>query len=219
MDPRVTKVSCASLTDAMGRRHAHRTHVLDLVSPTPDRELFGPAVTIRYVPFRADKFDAVRHNFARLFYEAIGGEKPEGDGRVLVLSSSGHPDVTLAGGTKLSRLQNHGLAGVVADGRLRDFEELAGYGFSTWCAGEAVRWGGDLLMPYEANVPVTLGDVTVVPGDYLIADKSGAVVIPSGDLDWVLDEAVSIEEKDRGYIDTIAREDPRDILSKGGSEI
>jgi 4-hydroxy-4-methyl-2-oxoglutarate aldolase len=45
-----TGLKCADLVDAMGRMHRHRCHILDLVSPTPGRILFGPAVTISYFP-------------------------------------------------------------------------------------------------------------------------------------------------------------------------
>jgi regulator of RNase E activity RraA len=144
------QVSCASLVDAMGRRHGHRAHFLPLVSPTPARPLFGPAATIGFLPARADLDDLP--DFADVFYEAIG---PRPQGRVLVLSSGGHPDASHAGGTKLSRVQHHGLAGVVSDGRLRDFDQLAGYDFATWCRGEATRWGGDTVMPYAAGQPVS----------------------------------------------------------------
>src|SRR3546814_2596319 len=75
-------------------------------------------------------------------------------GKVLVLSSGGYPDASLGGGTKLSRLEHQGLAGVLADGRLRDFDELREHPFSTWCRGEATRWGGDTVMPFAANVAV-----------------------------------------------------------------
>ena len=119
-DPRLKRVTSASLTDAMGRRHAHRAHVLDFVSPTPQRILFGRAVTMRYLPQRMDIHDPQRHNFARLFYEAIGGERPLGTGKVLVMSSSGHYNTSAGGGTKLSRLENHGLQAVLTDARLRD---------------------------------------------------------------------------------------------------
>ena len=98
----------ADLVDAMGRLHRHRCAVLDLVSPAPDRVLFGPAVTISYFPSCAEALPPERFNFARLFYEAIEGA---GKGRVLVLASNGHPRVSLGGGTKMSRVENHGLAG------------------------------------------------------------------------------------------------------------
>src|SRR3546814_9772996 len=118
-------------------------------------------------------------------------------GKVLVLSSGGYPDASLGGGTKLSRLEHQGLAGVLADGRLRDFDELREHPFSTWCRGEATRWGGDTVMPFAANVAVEVGGACAVTGDYVYADASGGVVIPAQSLRRVLDEAHRVEAEDR----------------------
>jgi regulator of RNase E activity RraA len=101
-------LKCADLVDAMGRFHRHRCHMLDLVTPTPGRVLFGAAVTISYFPSCSASLDPERYNLANLFYEAVGDD-PEG--KVLVLASNGYTDVSMGGGTKLSRLQRHGLAG------------------------------------------------------------------------------------------------------------
>ena len=134
----VEGLKCADLVDAMGRLHRHRCHILDLVTPTPGRILFGPAVTISYFPSCSASLDPERYNLANLFYEAVGDEP---QGKVLVLASNGYTDVSMGGGTKLMRVEHHGLAGVLTDGRLRDFDELAGYDFAAYCAGEATRWG------------------------------------------------------------------------------
>lgn len=200
------QVKSSSLVDAMGRFHRHRCHLLDLATPTPGRVLFGPAVTISYFPSCSMALDPQRYNFARLFYEAVGAEPA---GKVLVLASNGHPDVSLGGGTKMSRLQNHGLAGVLADGRLRDFEELRRYGFATYCKGEATRWGGDTVTPFQANVPVVLAGVGVMPGHYVYADSAGAVVIPADEVSNVLEEAARIERQDVVYLDEIKAEPHR----------
>jgi regulator of RNase E activity RraA len=196
-------VSCASLVDAMGRVHEHRAHVLDLVSPDPTRVLFGPVVTVAFLPYR-DELPETDLGFATLFYRAVADEPK---GKVLVLSGGGYPNASHGGGTKLSRLQNHGLAGVLADGRLRDFAQLAGYDFATWCRGEATRWGGDTVMPFAANIAVEVGGVCIVPGDYVYADSSGAVVVPAGSVRRVLQEAARIEEDDDRFTDQIRNED------------
>jgi 4-hydroxy-4-methyl-2-oxoglutarate aldolase len=200
----VEGLKCADLVDAMGRFHRHRCHLLDLVTPTPGRVLFGPAVTVSYFPTCSASLDPQRYNLANLFYEAVGDDPV---GKVLVLASNGYNDVSMGGGTKLSRLQRHGLAGVLTDGRLRDFDELAGYDFAAYCAGEATRWGGDEVTPFQANVPVVLKGVGVIPGQYIFADSSGAVVIPASHLDRVLAEARSIEADDARSRAAIARED------------
>src|SRR5437763_9440391 len=143
------RVACASLVDAMGRIHSHRAHILSLISPAP-RRLFGPVATIAYLPYR-DDLPQSELGFGTLFHQAVD-ESPAGT--VLVLSSGGYPDASHGGGMKLSRLEHSGAAGVLADGRLRDFNQLGGYRFATWCRGEATRWGGDTGMRFAANIPV-----------------------------------------------------------------
>jgi 4-hydroxy-4-methyl-2-oxoglutarate aldolase len=197
-------IKCADIVDAMGRLHRHRCHILDLVSPTPGRVLFGPAVTISYYPSCSAALDPERYNLANLFYEAVGDDP---DGKVVVLASNGYTEVSMGGGTKLLRLQEHGCAGVLTDGRLRDFDELARYDFAAYCSGEATHWGGDQVTPFQANVPVVVSGVGVMPGNYVLADSSGAVVIPDQQLDEVLAGARRIAAEDERYRAEIARED------------
>jgi 4-hydroxy-4-methyl-2-oxoglutarate aldolase len=123
-----------------------------------------------------------------------------------VLASNGYTDTSMGGGTKLLRLHQNGCAGVLTDGRLRDFDELARYDFAAYCSGEATRWGGERVTPFQANVPVVLEGVGVMPGQYVFADSSGAVVIPDGQIDEVLAEARKVEAEDAAFRDQIARE-------------
>ncbi len=190
----------------MMRRRPHRAHVIDLVSPAPERWVLAPAVTMQFMPRRADLLDGAVHEFDPMLREAVGAEP---SGKVLVAASWGHPDAALAGGKKLSRLVNLGMAGVVTDARLRDFAEVVDLGLAAWCRGETVRPGGEVVMPYAANVPVALGGVTVVPGDWIYADAAGVVVIPPDDLRPVLEEAVRIEERDAEIVARMRVQDLR----------
>lgn len=214
-DPRESGVSSASLTDALGRLTTQRVHVLDLVSPTPGRVLRGTAVTIRFVPFRQDVFDARVNSFARLFYEAIPGDPEQ---VVLVLDSGGRPDISVGGGTKLSRLQNRKLAGLLTDGRLRDFDELEQFEPVFYCSGETVKAGTTDLMPIAANVPVVVGGATVLPGDFVYADAAAAVIIPSGLADEAFQLAARIELEDAAFLTSIRTEDPDEIRIRGSRE-
>lgn len=198
-------VATADLVDAMGRLHRHRAHLLDLVSPTPERRLFGPAATISYFPTCEKALDPNEYNFGALFLAAVGDD-PEG--KVLVLAGNGHPETSLGGGTKLSRAHNMGLAGVLADGRLRDFDNLAGYDLATYCRGEATKWGGDVVTPFQANVPVIVQRVGIWPGDYIHADSSGAVVIPAAQVREVVEGAMAVVTEDEGYLEEIKKEAP-----------
>jgi 4-hydroxy-4-methyl-2-oxoglutarate aldolase len=207
-------IKCADVVDAMGRLHRHRCHILDLVSPTPGRVLFGQAVTISYFPSCSAALDPQRFNFANLFYEAVGDDPA---GKVVVLASNGYTDVAMGGGTKLLRLHEHGCAGVLTDGRLRDFDELARYDFAAYCSGEGTRAGGDQVTPFQANVPVVVSGVGVTPGSYVLADSSGAVVIPEQQVDEVLAGARGVAAEDERFRTEIAREDlSRSPRSRGG---
>jgi regulator of RNase E activity RraA len=205
LDALAGRVRTADIVDAMGRRHQHRCHLLDLVSPTPGRQLFGPAVTISYFPACRAALPPERYNFKRLFYDAIEGGA---DGFVLVLASNGYTDASLGGGTKLSRVQNHGLAGILADGRPRDLAELEEYDLAIYCRGETTRWGGDAVTPYEANCPVVVAGVAVRPGDYVFADASGTAVIPAAEVRALLCAANQVAEEDAESVAAIKSETP-----------
>jgi regulator of RNase E activity RraA len=210
----VNKLKTASIIDAMGRTLKQRAYILDLVTPTPGKVLFGPALTISFLPYREDLYEP-KHNFGSVFYRAI---QKDPKNKVLVMATNGYPEISIGGGTKFSRLQNHGLAGILTDGRIRDFDELKGYDFVTFCRGEAVHWGGDTIMPYAVNIPISVGGVTVVPGDYLFADDSGAAVIPASVLTAVFEEAIRVQEEDSRSIVRIREEDPAQVIGDGGSE-
>lgn len=207
-------LTAASLTDAMGRLFSHKAHILGLVSPTPDRVLFGRASTINYVPYRED-YGSETLGFARSFYRAVTEEFEE---TVLVLNNPGHADTSIGGGVKFSRLHNHGVAGLVTDARLRDFDELAGYRSVFYCGGEAAEAGSHTLMPISENVPVNLRGTTILPGDYIYADRVAAVVIPATHIGQVLTLARDVDEQDKVFLEAIRTEDPDEVRRRGSDE-
>lgn len=211
-DPRLDDVTSASLCDAMDELFDQKAHVRDLISPTPGRILFGPASTIRFVPVREDVRDPDLHSYDRLFYEAV--QEPR-EGQVLVIDTSGHFDLAIVGGKKATRLDANNLAGMVADCRFRDFDEIADLDLSCWCRGGSPKAGSSNLMPVGANVPAVIGDTTILPGDWIYADNAGAVAIPDEHLDDVLDAAVEKEKTDAAEAKEIRDEDPEAILARG----
>ena len=95
---------------------------------------------------------------------------------------------------------------MITDGRLRDFKDLAGYDFAAYCSGEATKWGGGEVTPFQANVPVVLSGVGVMPGQYVFADNSGAVMVPDAQIDEVLAGAREVSQEDGRYMEEIRRE-------------
>ena len=209
-------LAAADVVDALTKSFEHRSHLIDLVSPDPTKVLFGPAVTVGFLPVRKDLMDPHRHSLGPAIYGAIGQRDPKG--QVLVMSSGGHPDISLGGSTKLSRVTNHGFAGVLCDGRLRDFNELAEAPGAFYCRGEAIRGGGNVIQPYVTDVPMAVGGVTIVPGDVIFADATGAAVIPSGEVTAILELAQKIKAMAGQMAEMIRHEDPAAVLRDGSQE-
>lgn len=213
----VEGLGVADVVDAMNMTFQHRAHVIHLDSPDPRRILFGPAATIGYMPVRKDLMDAEKHSLGPAFYRAIGDEDPTG--KVLVMASNGYAHTSLGGGTKLSRVRNHKMAGILCDGQLRDYEELNTYDFAVYCKGETALPGGNEIQPYLTNVPVSVDGVTIVPGDYVFAHGSTAVIIPATSVEEVLQKSRQIMTKMEKVTESLVNEDPKTVLSEGSTEL
>jgi 4-hydroxy-4-methyl-2-oxoglutarate aldolase len=194
------RLTSASLCDAMAAKFDHRAHIIDMVSPAPGVVLFGPAATISFLPNRRDVHSGEGDRFEALLDEATQGDA---EGRVLVLGSSGNPDEALVGGKKAARIEAAGFSGLLADGRVRDMEEIADFEFACYCWGETVRAAGDRVTPYAAGVPVVVDELTIMPGDWVFADTAGAVVIPAIAVAEIVEDARRIEEQDAATVKKI----------------
>ena len=92
-------LTAAAICDAVAKRHDHRAHILDLITPTPGDVLFGRAATIRFFPNRRD-----HHSSEDRFDQLLSAVA--GTGQVLVLGCGGHEDEALAGGKKVARIDD-----------------------------------------------------------------------------------------------------------------
>jgi 4-hydroxy-4-methyl-2-oxoglutarate aldolase len=109
-------------------------------------------------------------------------------GSVLVIECGGHPEAAVWGGAGSIAAQRRGLAGVVTNGRTRDSAEIVGLGFPVFCAGTSVR-GATRLQPGSTGVEVTVGGIRVHPGDFIVGDDDGVVVVARGRAAVVLELA------------------------------
>jgi 4-hydroxy-4-methyl-2-oxoglutarate aldolase len=133
--------------------------------------LLGPAVTVRCHP---------RDNL--MLHKALQIAR-EGD--VLVASTDGHPEAGYWGGLMATSAMARKLGGLAIDGCVRDSEEIVCMGFPIFCRGTCVR-GTSKGVLGSVNLPIVFAEVLVNPGDLVLGDDDGLVVIPRGQMETVL---------------------------------
>jgi regulator of RNase E activity RraA len=184
-------VSTATLCTALYKRGLRNqfiqdVHPLDPTKPT----MVGEAFTLRYMPAREDlnKLEAFRDR-AHPQRKAIE-DCPEG--AVMVIDSRKDPRAASAGGILVTRLMVRGAAGVVTDGGFRDSAEIAGLAIPAYHNRPSAPTNLTLHQAIDIDVPIGCGDTPVFPGDVVVGDSDGVVVIPAHLADELADEAVEM---------------------------
>ena len=140
----------------------------------PDLRLCGRAVTLRYIPVRADllKQKNDETNAQRQLIESIGA------GEVMVIDARGTTASATMGNILSTRVQVRGAAGIVTDGCFRDYPAIQAMDFPTYARGRHAAVNSTALLPVDINLPIGCGGVAVVPGDVIVGDAEGVIVIP-----------------------------------------
>ena len=158
-------------------------HPLSPVQPV----LVGPAFTLRYMPAREElnRLDVFRDR-GHPQRKAIEDCPP---GHVLVMDSRKDARAASAGGILVARLMKRGVAGVVTDGGFRDSADIARLGFPAYHQRPSAPTNLTLHQAIDINVPIGCGDAPVFPGDTILGDADGVMVIPAELTDEIADEA------------------------------
>ena len=154
----------------------------------PDRRLVGRARTIRYLPTRPDLREEIYSNRKQLNYVSAEEAQP---GDVLVFDAGGDTRSAVSGEITTVRFLARGGTGLIVDGALRDVPEIAGMPLQVYQRRGQAAAVRPNLMSIDYQVPVRIGNVTVRPGDLLIGERHGILVIPAALADEVLDAALS----------------------------
>ncbi|MCJ8508964.1 ribonuclease activity regulator RraA [Rhizobium lemnae] len=181
-------VSTATLTTVMLKRGFRNVFIAGIHKINHDApRMVGPAYTLRYIPAREDLdhlgvFADRGHPQRRAVEEC-----PEG--AVLVMDSRKDPSAASAGSILVTRLWKRGVAGVVTDGGFRDTPDIAELPFPAYHAAPSAPTNLIRHHALDINQPIGCGDVAVYPGDILVGDNEGVVVIPSDIAEDVANEA------------------------------
>ena len=185
---KLKNISTATVATALFKR-GFRVQAIQGVRPlSPLKEsMVGEAFTLRYIPAREDlnKLEVFRdHSHPQR--KAIEDCPP---GHVMVMDSRKDPRAASAGGILITRLMKRGAAGIVTDGGFRDSEEIGKLGFPAYHARPSAPTNLTLHHAIDINVPIACGDAPVFPGDVILGDNDGVIVIPAHLADEIADEA------------------------------
>jgi regulator of RNase E activity RraA len=181
-------VSTATLTSVLLKRGFRNTFIggIRLINPNAPR-MVGPAYTLRYIPAREDldqpsAFDGRKHP-QRIAIENCPA------GHVMVFDSRKDASAASAGGILVTRMYRRGVAGVVTDGGFRDSPDIEKLPFPVYHSRPSAPTNLIKHHALDINAPIGCGDVPVYPGDIVVGDSEGVVVVPQHLAQEVADEA------------------------------
>ena len=184
-------VSVATLCTALFKRGLARQFIQNVQPLNPTLpNMVGEAYTLRYMPAREDlNTIEVFKNREHPQRKAVEECPP---GAVFVIDSRKDARAASAGGILVSRLMKRGVAGIVTDGGFRDSPEIARLAIPAYHQRPAAPTNLTLHQAIDINVPIGCGDAPVFPGDVIVGDAEGVVVIPAHLADEVAAEAVEM---------------------------
>ncbi|MEQ9243687.1 ribonuclease activity regulator RraA [Roseovarius indicus] len=189
---KLKKVSTASIATALFKRGLRNQFIQGVTPVSPkDENMVGPAFTLRYIPAREDR------NPITVFRNADHPQRvavetcPEG--HVLVMDARKDARAATAGSILVTRLAKRGAAGIVSDGGFRDAHGIGELAMPAYCAGPSAPTNLTLHEALDINVPIACGDAAVFPGDVLVGDRDGVMVIPAHLADEIAEECTGME--------------------------
>ncbi|HKQ10600.1 MAG TPA: ribonuclease activity regulator RraA [Rhizomicrobium sp.] len=206
---KLRKVSTATISTALFKRGL-RNQMIQGVQPLRPlvRNMVGPAYTLRYIPAREDLNPiSVFSDPAHPQRKAVEQCPP---GAVLVIDSRSNPRAASAGGILVRRLMVRGAAGVVTDGGFRDSADIAAMDIPAFHNRPSAPTNLTLHQAIDINVPVGCGEAPVFPGDIMVGDADGVIVVPASMAAEVAKEAVEM---------TIYEDFVADMVKRGHSII
>ena len=201
---RLKQVSTATLCTCLFKRGLRNQFIQD-VRPVGERKenMVGPAFTLRYIPAREDL------NRMEVFLDRNHPQRKAVEecppGAVLVFDSRKDARAASAGSILVARLQARGVAGVVTDGGFRDTPDIARLAIPAYQQRPSPPTNLTLHQALDINVPIGCGDAPVFPGDIVVGDAEGVVVLPAHLADEIAAEAVEMTAFEDFAAEEVAR--------------
>ncbi|MDZ5699990.1 ribonuclease activity regulator RraA [Chelativorans sp. M5D2P16] len=196
-------VTTATLTTILLKKGLRNVWIRGAMPLEEDQErLVGPAFTLRFVPAREDLATPAAWSKPISTRTAIE-DMPEGC--IAVIDAMGITDAGVFGDILCARMRKRGVSALITDGVVRDGKGVLGTGLPVWARGVAAPPSVAGLTFVGWGETIGCGGVAVIPGDIVVADSDGAVVIPQALLEEVLAEAPAQEEMEGWIVEEVER--------------
>ncbi len=175
----LAKIGSATASGELSRLGIQSANLQGLTAWTPGHAVVGPALTLQFMPKRADvyKVDEYSDPELQLHRHVLYHTHP---GDVVVVDARGEMGSGVFGEMMLTYFKGRGGLGVMIDGCIRDYPKAKSLGLGLWLRGVTPNFHTQTaIFPFAVNVPIACGGVMVLPGDIIIADDDGAVVVPA----------------------------------------
>lgn len=174
----IRDLGAATVAGTLGRLGIRNPHMQGPVTSNPGKAIAGPALTLQFMPKREDIYGEDEYSDPeRQLHRHVLYHVQEGD--IVVVDARGDMTAGVFGDMMSTYFRGRGGAGMVIDGCLRDYPNLKKLDLAVWLRGWTPNFHTQTgLMPFAVNVPIACGGVTVIPGDIIVADDDGAVVVP-----------------------------------------
>lgn len=172
------EIGSATAAGELYRLGIRDPHLRGITNWTPGKVAVGPAITLQFMPKREDQYgadeyaDPEKQLHRHALYHVQAGD-------IVVVDARGHLGSGVFGDMMLTYFKGRGGLGVVIDGCIRDYPKAKELGIGLWLKGTTPNFHTQTdLFPYAVNVPIACADTLVLPGDLIVADDDGVVVVP-----------------------------------------
>jgi regulator of RNase E activity RraA len=182
-------IGAATVAGTLGHMGYRNPHMLGPIPQTHGKSIVGPALTLQFLPQRPDLFsegeyaDPETQLHRHVLYQVEAGD-------VVVVDARGDMSSGVFGDMMSTYFKGRGGAGIVIDGCMRDRPNVEKLDLALWLRGWTPNYHVQTsIYPAAVNVPIACGGVTVMPGDIIIADDDGVVVLPPSMAAKVIEDA------------------------------
>jgi regulator of RNase E activity RraA len=173
------QVSSATASAMMHKMGIRQTFIEGPKSAFPGTKIVGSTVTLQFMPQREDIANGIAQEYSEKYSALWAVLETIQPGDVLAIQAYGDPYTGCLGEMLITYFKARGGVGIVADGYIRDSPRVQNIGVPLWVRGFTPNYASQsTLFPWAYNVPIACNRVLVLPGDILIADDDGAVLVP-----------------------------------------